>query len=110
MKDDHEEGTDRRNFIGKMLLAGAGLTASAALPGSVQTTRNRTVDNDKAVAPGRRKLGKLEVSAVGIGVQNMHRRYETTVPYRPEMISILHAAYDRGITLFDTAEAYGPFE
>lgn len=40
----------------------------------------------------------------------MHRRYETTVPYRPEMISILRAAYDRGITFFDCAEAYGPFE
>jgi len=55
-------------------------------------------------------LGKLEVSAVGIGVQNMHRKYDTSVPYRPEMISILRAAYDGGITFFDTAEAYGPFE
>jgi aryl-alcohol dehydrogenase-like predicted oxidoreductase len=61
-------------------------------------------------APGKRKLGKLEVSAVGMGVQNMHRRYETTVPYRPEMIEILRAAYDRGITFFDCAEAYGPWE
>jgi hypothetical protein len=47
---------------------------------------------------------------VGMGVQNMHRRYETTVPYRPEMVAILRAAYERGITFFDTAEAYGPWE
>jgi aryl-alcohol dehydrogenase-like predicted oxidoreductase len=59
---------------------------------------------------GRRRLGKLEVSSVGIGVQNMSRRYETTVPYRPEMLRILRAAHDRGVTFFDTAEAYGPHE
>jgi aryl-alcohol dehydrogenase-like predicted oxidoreductase len=45
-----------------------------------------------------------------MGVQNMHRRYDTVVPYRPEMIEILRTAYDHGITFFDTAEAYGPHE
>jgi len=40
----------------------------------------------------------------------MSRKYETTVPYRPEMINLIRAAYDRGVTFFDTAEAYGPFE
>ena len=64
-----------------------------------------------APAPtGRRRLGRLEVSSVGIGVQNMSRRYETTVPYRPEMLRIIRAAYDRGVTFFDAAEAYGPHE
>jgi aryl-alcohol dehydrogenase-like predicted oxidoreductase len=47
---------------------------------------------------------------VGLGVQNMSRKYETTVPYRPEMINIIRRAYDSGITFFDTAEAYGPHE
>jgi aryl-alcohol dehydrogenase-like predicted oxidoreductase len=47
---------------------------------------------------------------VGLGVQNMSRKYETTVPYRPEMINIIRAAYDHGVTFFDTAEAYGPLE
>lgn len=47
---------------------------------------------------------------MGLGVQNMSRKYETTVPYRPEMINIIRAAYDHGVTFFDTAEAYGPFE
>ena len=63
-----------------------------------------------ATAPGRRKLGTLEVSSIGIGVQNMPRTYQTTIPYRPEMINIIRSAYDHGVTLFDTAEAYGPFE
>ena len=44
---------------------------------------------------GRRRLGKLEVSSVGLGVQNMSRKYETTVPYRPEMINIIRTAYDK---------------
>ena len=61
-------------------------------------------------AGARRKLGSLEVSSVGLGVQNMHRTYQTTIPDRAEMIRIIRAAYDRGVTLFDTAEAYGPFE
>lgn len=58
----------------------------------------------------RRKLGTLEVSSVGLGVQNMHRTYQTTIPYRPEMIRLIRKAFDSGITLFDTAEAYGPWE
>jgi len=60
---------------------------------------------------GRRKLGgTLEVSSVGLGVQNMSRTYQTTIPSRSEMLSIIRSAYDRGVTLFDAAEAYGPFE
>ena len=45
-----------------------------------------------------------------MGVQNMSRKYEATVFYRPEMINIIRAAFDRGVTFFDAAEAYGPFE
>src|ERR1700754_4397848 len=61
--------------------------------------------------PGRRKLGgSLEVSSIGLGVQNMSRTYQTTIPTRAEMINIIRAAHEHGVTLFDTAEAYGPFE
>jgi aryl-alcohol dehydrogenase-like predicted oxidoreductase len=59
-------------------------------------------------APGRRRLGTLEVSSIGLGVQNMTRTYQTTVPYRPEMLNIIRSAYDNGVTFFDAAEAYGP--
>ncbi len=58
----------------------------------------------------RRRLGTLEVSAIGIGVQNMARTFQTTIPSRPEMIRIIRAAHDRGVTFFDTAEVYGPHE
>ena len=105
-------GVDRRSFIAKTLAAGASVAAMAAWPESADAQRSQQNPSrsGKDAAPGRRRLGKLEVSAVGMGVQNMHRRYETTVPYRPEMVAILRAAYDRGITFFDTAEAYGPWE
>jgi aryl-alcohol dehydrogenase-like predicted oxidoreductase len=58
----------------------------------------------------KRKLGKsgLEVSALGLGCMGMSHGYGPPKERR-EMISLLRAAVDRGITLFDTAEAYGPF-
>lgn len=58
----------------------------------------------------RRRLGTLEVSAIGLGVQNMSRTYQTTIPARPEMLRIIRAAHERGVTFFDAAEAYGPLE
>lgn len=60
--------------------------------------------------PDRRRLGSLEVSSIGLGVQNMTRTYQTTIPTRPEMINIIRTAYDTGVTFFDAAEAYGPHE
>lgn len=60
---------------------------------------------------GRRKLGnKLEVSGIGLGVQNMSRTYQTTIPNRTEMHNIISTAFDRGVTFYDAAEAYGPHE
>ena len=40
----------------------------------------------------------------------MSRTYQTTIPTRPEMINIIRTAFDRGVTFFDAAEAYGPHE
>jgi len=58
----------------------------------------------------KRKLGKsnLEVSALGLGCMGMSFSY-TPLPDRKEMITLIHAAVERGITFFDTAEVYGPF-
>jgi aryl-alcohol dehydrogenase-like predicted oxidoreductase len=57
-----------------------------------------------------RKLGNsnLEVSALGLGCMRMSHD-ESPLPDRQEMIAFLHAAVERGITFFDTAEVYGPF-
>ena len=56
-----------------------------------------------------RKLGNnLEVSAIGLGCMGMTAVYGPPAD-KQEMIKLIHAAHDRGVTLFDTAEAYGPF-
>jgi aryl-alcohol dehydrogenase-like predicted oxidoreductase len=57
----------------------------------------------------RRKLGKsnLEVSAIGFGCMGMSWSYGPPKD-KQEMIFLLHAAVDRGVTFFDTAEVYGP--
>jgi len=63
----------------------------------------------KENAMQKRKLGKsgLEVSAIGLGCMGMSFAYGTP-PDRKEMIALLRAAVDRGVTFFDTAEVYGP--
>jgi aryl-alcohol dehydrogenase-like predicted oxidoreductase len=57
----------------------------------------------------KRKLGNsgLEVSALGLGCMRMS--FGDSPVDRQEMIALLHAAVERGITFFDTAEVYGPF-
>ncbi len=56
-----------------------------------------------------RTIGQgLEVSAIGLGCMGMSQSYGV-IPDRADMIPVIRAAVDRGITFFDTAEIYGPF-
>jgi aryl-alcohol dehydrogenase-like predicted oxidoreductase len=58
----------------------------------------------------KRTLGTsgLQVSAIGLGCMSMTGGYSER-PDRQEMIALIHAAVDRGVTFFDTAEIYGPY-
>ncbi len=58
----------------------------------------------------KRKLGNsgLEVSALGLGCMGMSFSYGPPKD-KQEMTALIHAAVDRGVTFFDTAEVYGPF-
>ena len=58
----------------------------------------------------KRKLGNsgMEVSALGLGCMGMSSAYGPPAD-KQEMIALIGAAVERGVTLFDTAEAYGPF-
>lgn len=106
------DGVSRREFIAKTTLAGAGLsvaplawTASDSLqasPGSSNFVPELNPVSDK------RKLGSLEVSAIGLGCMNMVWAYGPPVD-KKQAISVIRAAYEQGVTLFDTAEIYGPF-
>ncbi|UGA49338.1 MULTISPECIES: aldo/keto reductase [Dickeya] len=112
MKSQHNPAMPERR---KLLVAGAGIAAASLIPHASATGKSSQGDasrqgSQRSASPGKRKLGSLDVSAVGLGVQNMSRKYDTSVPWRPEMVSIIRRAFDEGVTLFDAAEAYGPFE
>ncbi|MEI0605921.1 aldo/keto reductase [Brachyspira pulli] len=57
----------------------------------------------------KRMLGDLEVSAIGLGCMGMSHGYGPA-SNKKDMIYLIHQALDMGITFFDTAECYGPFE
>jgi aryl-alcohol dehydrogenase-like predicted oxidoreductase len=83
--------------------------AAAAQQATAMSLGSNTIDLPKITQ--RRTLGsgdfRMEVSALGFGVMGMNynRGYH---PDRKAMIALLHQAVDRGVTLFDTAQVYGP--
>src|ERR1700691_5396303 len=72
--------------------------------------RNTRFINLEGALVQKRKLGKsnLEVSAMGLGCMGMSFSYGPPKD-KKEMTALLHAAVERGVTFFDTAEVYGPF-
>lgn len=113
--EEKENFVSRRDFIAKSTIVGAGLAAGQLVWAADSQNQNKTKTvtrnpENPMMSIGTRKLGTMEVSSIGMGVQNTSRKYETTIPYRPEMIKIIRSAFDNGITFFDSAEAYGPLE
>ncbi len=107
MREKSEMQINRRN----LLLAAGGLAAAAQSGAAMaQAPAAGTSTGLTSSAIGRRKLGSLEVSSIGLGVQNMSRTYQQTIPTRAEMHNIIRAAFDRGLAFYDAAEAYGPLE
>ena len=115
MKDENESTPlNRRDF----LKAGALLGATMCVPPSVseafagQTTNSKELDTDQPMITQCRRLGSgkhaLEVSALGFGCMGMNY-HRGPSPDRQAMIKLVHQAVERGVTLFDTAETYGPF-
>jgi Aldo/keto reductase family/TAT (twin-arginine translocation) pathway signal sequence len=98
----------RRNFLVTGLAAAAAASLPSCVPAQDGQPTKAATSTQRAQPVRRRRLGSLEVSAVGLGVQNMSRTYQTTIPTRLEMIRIIRAAFDHGVTFFDAAEAYGP--
>lgn len=64
--------------------------------------------NQPQMIPRRKLGGTLEVSALGLGCMNFAWAYGPSTD-RQQAIKVIRAAYERGVTLFDTAEVYGPF-
>jgi len=99
---------NRRNLM--LVAGGLAATAQSGVALAQTSTRSASPGTTSSSAIGRRKLGSLEVSSVGLGVQNMSRTYQQTIPTREEMHNIIRSAFDQGLTFYDAAEAYGPLE
>jgi aryl-alcohol dehydrogenase-like predicted oxidoreductase len=110
MENSLDQQTDNNLSRRNLFKTGLTLAGGSLLAPFVKAQNQSSPRIDTGIVRGRRKLGTLEVSSVGIGVQNMSRTYQTTIPTRSEMIKIIRTAFDQGVTLFDAAEAYGPFE
>jgi len=91
----------RRSFLASTALTGAGL----ALAG---TSWAATSERKGQIKMKTRKLGKLEVSELGAGCMSISANYGPAAD-RAQGIQVIRTAHERGVTLFDTAEVYGPF-
>lgn len=108
---------DRRNFLkaasGFALLAGGTATGVSRIfagtplssSGKELPDKEMTGNNSKMEY---RKLGGLDVSAIGLGCLPMVGYYGGKYD-KNEMIALIRRAYDQGVTFFDTAEVYGPY-
>ncbi|MFR9014697.1 MAG: aldo/keto reductase [Desulfovibrio piger] len=102
----------RRRFLAGGLAAGAAALLSslhgmahAASLSSPSATKNR---QQQPRSLPQRRLGSLQVSAIGLGCLPMVGYYGGTYA-KKDMIALIRRAYDSGVTFFDTAEVYGPY-
>ena len=101
----------RRRFLAGGLAVGAAALLSslhsmahAAALSSPSATKNRQQPRSLP----QRRLGSLQVSAIGLGCLPMVGYYGGTYA-KKDMIALIRRAYDSGVTFFDTAEVYGPY-
>jgi aryl-alcohol dehydrogenase-like predicted oxidoreductase len=99
-------GNRRDVLIGAATMAAAPLLAGGSV--AAQPTAG-TAPASPASRRDRRRLGGLEVSAIGLGCMSMAPGFYNPAPDPSDMVALIRAAVDRGVTFFDTAEAYGPF-
>ena len=108
---DRESNDEYRVGRREVILTGLGLATLSVVPGTVSAAgqaveRQRNESNHYLPV---RKLGKLEVSALGLGCMSMNSGNYNPPRDKREMIPVIHQAVERGVTYFDTAEVYGPF-
>ena len=96
----------RRDFLANTALIGAGL-AVGPLSWAASSDQPKGINNGSGKMKTR-KLGKLEVSEIGAGCMSISANYGPPAD-RNQGIQVIRAAYEKGVTFFDTAEVYGPF-
>jgi len=98
-------GLNRREFLASSALAGAGLAIASMTPAALAGQPRAPILRGKANMKYR-KLGSLEVSAMGAGAMSISANYGPPAD-RAQGIATLRAAHEKGVTFFDTAEVYG---
>ena len=102
----------RRRFLAGGLAAGAAALLSSSLQGmahaAVLSSPSATKNRQQPHSLPQRRLGSLQVSAIGLGCLPMVGYYGGTYA-KKDMIALIRRAYDSGVTFFDTAEVYGPY-
>ena len=92
----------RRDFLATTALLGAGFAAGPSL-WAASSDQPKAINKMKT-----RKLGQLEVSELGAGCMSISANYGPPAP-RDQGIGVIRTAHEKGVTLFDTAEVYGPY-
>ncbi|MFT3901792.1 MAG: aldo/keto reductase [Niabella sp.] len=109
---------ENSNFNRRKFITTGALATSAMALGTLGFAQNHNagMDNDKnskntdmETKLPTRKLGSLEVSALGYGAMNFVHAYGTPIKDKNVGIKTIRHAYEQGIRLFDSAEVYGPF-
>jgi len=111
MSDQSQNSLSRRDFLAKTALAGAALAvAPFAWAGASNSISNPgNITKKGATTMKTRKLGTLEVSEIGAGCMSISANYGPPADHK-QGIEVIRAAHDKGVTFFDTAEVYGPYE
>lgn len=108
---------DRRNFLKAasgfaLLAAGTATGVSRIFAGTPLSSSGKELPDKEMTGNNSkmeyRKLGGLDVSAIGLGCLPMVGYYGGKYD-KNEMIALIRRAYDQGVTFFDTAEVYGPY-
>ena len=102
----------RRRFLAGGLAVGAAALLSSSLQGMAHaaalSSPSATKNRQQPRSLPQRRLGSLQVSAIGLGCLPMVGYYGGTYA-KKDMIALIRRTYDSGVTFFDTAEVYGPY-
>jgi aryl-alcohol dehydrogenase-like predicted oxidoreductase len=113
LNTENSEYGSRRDFLTKTALVGVGLAlpnflrAATTNPNGFNNNGKDEINKTKSKMKTR-KLGALEVSEMGAGCMSISANYGAAAD-KKEGIKTIRKAYEKGVTLFDTAEVYGPY-
>ena len=102
----------RRQFLAGGLALGAAALLPHSMNGMAYATDTNAAPDTQGLRQDKqmehRKLGSLEVSAIGLGCLPMVGYYGGNYE-KKDMVALIRRAFERGVTFFDTAEVYGPY-